>query len=95
MRAVILFIATNPPVYNKLISELLSAKISGKVSRPIKYQEAQALPYLQAVVKESMRIHPAVGVPVPPLVPLGGSALGGFFLLEGTWVGMAPWAINH
>jgi cytochrome P450 len=95
MRAVVLFIATNPPVYNKLISELLSAKTSGKVSRPVKYQEAQALPYLQAVVKESMRIHPAIGVPLPRVVPPGGAALGGFFLPEGTWVGMAPWAINH
>jgi cytochrome P450 len=72
MRAAILFIATNPPVYNKLMAELLSAESSGKISRPIKYQEAQNLPYLQAVIKESMRIHPAVGAPLlessPPTV---------------------------
>jgi cytochrome P450 len=94
MRTAILFITTSPTVYNKLMAELLSAEASRKISRPIKYQ-AQALPYLQAVIRESMRIHLAVGVPLPRVVPAGGATLGGFFLPEGTWVGMAPWAVNH
>jgi cytochrome P450 len=95
MRAVILFIVTNPSVYNKLMAELVEAENSGKISSPIKFQEAQALLYLHAVIKESMRMYPAVGVPLPRVVPAGGATFCNFFIPEGTWVGMAPWALNH
>jgi hypothetical protein len=54
----------NPKTMEKLRKELDDAAIKGTISDPITFQEAQALPYLQAVIKE--------GFTMPRVVPKGG-----------------------
>jgi cytochrome P450 len=63
LRAIILHIITSPPVYTKLLSEILTASAANKISTPIQYTEAQHLPYLQAVIQESILIYPSLEAP--------------------------------
>lgn len=41
------------------------------------FQEAQKLPYLQACIKEGLRMHPATGLPMARVVPEGGATIAG------------------
>lgn len=78
-----LYVITNPRVYSTLLSEISSASISN----PIKDSEARKLPYLQAVIREGLRIcPPATGLAYRE-VPEGGDALCGYYLPAKTKVG--------
>jgi hypothetical protein len=46
--------------------------------------------YSQAVIKEAMRLHPGVGVPLECVVPEGGAEICGSFLPAGTEVDITP-----
>lgn len=68
--------------------QLLREEIDGKaanggISNPVSFQEAQSMPYLQAVIKEALRMHPATGFPLLRDVPEGGATLAGRFFPEG------------
>ena len=41
------------------------------------FKDAQAMPYLQACIKEALRLHPATGLPLARIVPQGGADLAG------------------
>lgn len=61
LRTTFLFLLTHPPVYIRLQSELDTAFAQGKISPPIiRESEARALPYLEAVVRECLRLFPPV-----------------------------------
>lgn len=93
LRAIIHNLITNPLCYNKLQSELDEWDAAGKLSDPIQESEARRLPYLQAVLKEAMRIHPSVGLIMERHVPKGGTTISGTFIPEGTIVGINPWVV--
>ena len=56
LRATLLCIITNPPVYQKLVGEIDAAVALGKIpsaaNEIISNEQARQLPYLQACVKE-------------------------------------------
>ncbi|CCF47863.1 cytochrome P450 [Colletotrichum higginsianum] len=64
-------------------------------SKAVTLQESLQLPYLQAVIKESLRLHPATGLPLERVVPEGGASICGKFLPEGTIVGINSWVEHH
>ena len=41
------------------------------------------MPYLQACIKEGLRMHPATGLPLARVVPAGGATIAGTFFPEG------------
>ncbi|KAI9662210.1 MAG: hypothetical protein M1821_008376 [Bathelium mastoideum] len=86
LRAAIYYTLKSPLVYKKLQAELDAANLS----LPPSYQEAkEKLPYLDAIVRESMRLHPGVGLPLERIVPTGGIKLpNGPYLKAGTKIGM-------
>lgn len=83
----LLFLLTNPHAYRKLQEELEAAEAAGLISAPIRDAEARQLPYLQACMRESLRL-------MPPLasgafykaVPPNGDTVCGHFLPPGTRV---------
>ena len=77
LSAVLYNLYKSPTTLAKLRMELSKYSQAGKISDPITFKEAQSLPYLQAVIKEALRIHPATGFTMPRVVPVGGVTISG------------------
>jgi cytochrome P450 len=56
---------------------------NGDISEGVTFSDTQKMPYLQAVIKEALRLHPAAGLPLQRVVPKGGAHLAGHFFPEG------------
>ncbi|KAH8901441.1 pisatin demethylase [Thozetella sp. PMI_491] len=93
IRMAMLYILTSPRVYNRLLAELDNAAAKGELSSPIKDAEAKRLPYLQATMRESMRVFPSQTPLLNKTVPAGGDVVAGIRLPAGTQVGMDGWGI--
>jgi cytochrome P450 len=68
-----------------------------KPSDPISFVDAQKLPYLQAVILETLRINAPVGVLLPRVVSAksGGVQVAGQFFPLGSVLGINPWVIHY
>ncbi|EFE35564.1 uncharacterized protein ARB_05607 [Trichophyton benhamiae CBS 112371] len=80
--ATLLAVASNPRVYARLTKEIDEAEASGKISSPIRDQEARRLPYLQACIKEGLRCFPPVAQLRERMVPAGGDTYNGQHILK-------------
>lgn len=83
LNAALYHIYTIPRVLGGLRNEIESMTKQGMISDPVTFEEAQNMPYLQAVISEALRIHPAVGVSLAREVPEGGASINGHFFPEG------------
>ncbi|KAG8157001.1 hypothetical protein KVR01_013223 [Diaporthe batatas] len=88
-------IIKHPRVQARLRAELDGAHARGALSEPPSFAETQALPYLQAVLKEALRVHPAVGLCLWRAVPAGGATLCGRYFPAGTNVGVNCWVAHR
>ncbi|PPJ60736.1 hypothetical protein CBER1_02380 [Cercospora berteroae] len=95
LRAVIYFLCRNPDCMRKLVGDIDAADREGKLSRLITYKETCQLPYLNGVLKESIRLHSSVGLLMERHVPKQGVEINGHYLKAGTIVGINPWVTNH
>ncbi|KAM0581718.1 hypothetical protein ACHAP6_009055 [Verticillium nonalfalfae] len=93
LRMAVLYVLSTPRVYFRLLSEIEGAAAKGEVSSPIRDAEAKKLPYLQAVIREGMRIFASQTPLLNKTVPPGGDVVAGFALPAGTQVGMDGWGI--
>ena len=84
IRLTLLALLTTPSAFSALQSEIAHAISHKLISSPITNAEAQALPYLQAVIREGIRLYPPSNSTFDKLVPPGGVTLHGYFLPEGT-----------
>src|ERR1700712_4340265 len=75
IRAVLLNLMSAPLIYSRLQAEIDTATSLGKISLPITDSEARKLPYLQAVIKEGLRIMPPATGLSPKTVPKGGEMI--------------------
>ncbi|KAK8100998.1 hypothetical protein PG999_011372 [Apiospora kogelbergensis] len=63
MKATILHLVSSPSVYRRLQQEIDESLASGKVTTsPVSSSQARELPYLQAVIKEGLRIFPPAAI---------------------------------
>ncbi|KAK1447260.1 cytochrome P450 [Colletotrichum melonis] len=92
IRATILHIITNPQVTSTLRAEIDAAELSWPI---ISDAEAREMPYLQAVIKEGLRIFPPVVGQMSKEVTNGGAGddFKGIHLPEGTRIGYCAWGI--
>ncbi|KAK3326091.1 cytochrome P450 [Apodospora peruviana] len=95
IRLVILYLLGNPPAYRLLQTEIDRGIAAGKISSPIKDAEARRMPYLQAVIKEGLRIKPPASGAFFKTVPPGGDVIHGKFIPAGTHIGSSPFGIHH
>ncbi|KAF3025033.1 hypothetical protein E8E14_014341 [Neopestalotiopsis sp. 37M] len=75
IRGTLLYLMTAPRVYNKLKKEIAEGVQNGRISTPIKGDEAKNLPYLKAVIHEGLRISTPGTAGFPKRVPPGGGEL--------------------
>ncbi|KAL9088007.1 MAG: hypothetical protein Q9165_006348 [Trypethelium subeluteriae] len=88
-------ILSHPPVYTRVVAEIIEAQNAGKLSAMVQYQEAQDLPYFQACLKEAMRIRPAVGLNIERVAPPQGTEVGGTSYPGGTTCAVNGWVLHR
>lgn len=93
IRMTLLSLITNPPVYNKLVSEIRNA--SANVNSPISWPQTQSMPYLKAVIREGLRMWPPVAGLGSKRVPDGGDYISGYFVPGGTEIGQGYHAVGR
>ncbi|TPX14547.1 uncharacterized protein E0L32_005239 [Thyridium curvatum] len=95
MRALFYYTLRNPAIWNRLVSEVRATDIVTRET-PAPYQAARAIPYLEAVVRETLRMHPAVSMTMERIVPTAGLSLpDGSTVPAGTQVGMNPYIVGR
>ncbi|XP_066393684.1 cytochrome P450 76M5-like [Miscanthus floridulus] len=81
----------NPGIMAKLRAEIKAA-VGGK-KESVDEDDVAGLPYLQAVVKEAMRLHPVAPVMLPHKAVEDGVEIGGYAVPRGCTVIFNTWAI--
>ncbi|SPN96513.1 related to cytochrome P450 CYP3/CYP5/CYP6/CYP9 subfamilies [Cephalotrichum gorgonifer] len=95
LSAALFYLFTNPQVLKTLREEIDTMAADGRISDPVTFQEAQDMHYLQATIKETLRLHPAVGTILPRVVPEGGIELSSQYFPAGTEVGVNSWVLHY
>lgn len=89
----------HPHVYQKLMAELEEAASNGTIAqRPhnkVSWTESLKLPYLDAVIQEAFRLHPAPGLIMERTVPSQGMDILGEHIPGGTIVGCNAWVLHR
>ncbi|KAI1821714.1 cytochrome P450 [Xylaria intraflava] len=88
--AVLFYLLKNPAALAKLEAELTAAGVSEIPT----FSEVGKLPYLNAVIRETMRMFSPMSFPLERVVPAGGAMIAGMYFPEGTSVGCLPSAVH-
>ncbi|KAH7131305.1 cytochrome P450 [Dactylonectria macrodidyma] len=94
LSAILYYLLKNPQCMQRLRDEIKTCEEQGNLSKFPTFQESQKMPYLQAIIKEALRMHPATGLPLERVVPEGGATIAGHYFPEGTVVGINTW-VEH
>lgn len=88
---------TNPRVYRRLQVEIDNYVKNTKLphDQVISSKNAETLPYLQAVIREGLRIWPPVTGLLPKKVPPKGDTINGVFVPGGTEIGYCAWGVHR
>ncbi|KAF2495828.1 cytochrome P450 monooxygenase [Lophium mytilinum] len=81
-----------PSCYEKLTTEIREAF---STEDAITFKAVFDLPYLNACIEETLRIHPPVPAGPPRSVPPGGDTIDGFWVPGGTTVSVGQWSACH
>ncbi|KAF2221996.1 benzoate 4-monooxygenase cytochrome-like protein P450 [Elsinoe ampelina] len=96
LRAILLFLAQHDQVYERLRAEIASFVVGASV---ISDADAQRLLWLNAVIKESLRLHPPITDIVPKTAPAQGDTVEidgtSYFIPGGTNVGYSAWSLHR
>ena len=86
----------HPDTLVKLRDEIRQFEAEGRCGNPnVSFKESQDMPYLQAVMKEALRIHPATGLPLWRVVTEGGVEICGTFFPDGSIIGINTWCAHY
>jgi cytochrome P450 len=83
LSAILYYVLRNPGVLKRLRDEVDRHCPQNRASPHVTFAQSQNMPYLQAVIKEALRMHPATGLPLERVVPEGGATISGVFFPEG------------
>lgn len=87
IRAILLHIVTNPLIYNRLRLEIDTHIANGTLSSPAREEQVRNLPYLQACIREGLRIFPPITYLRERVTPPAGDTLSGFDIPGGVNIG--------
>lgn len=83
---------SEPAKLRRLQAEIRAAFPRGEA---VTFAAVGALPYLVAVIKEALRIHPALPAGINRVVPAGGAVVDGRYVPAGTVLQVPQWAASH
>ncbi|TKY86221.1 hypothetical protein EX895_005046 [Sporisorium graminicola] len=91
------YLLDHPTCYAKLREEINQAVESGQLASPVKYAKGSQLEYLQACIKEALRLSPPISMDLPRYVPEGGAVIGKnpHPIPAGTTVGISPYVLHR
>lgn len=104
LSSIFYYLVQNPRVYQKLMLEIDAADTAGALAQSydstgdgdvVPFPAAKRLAYLDAVITEAFRMHPAVSLLLERVVPPGGTTICGDFIPGGTVVGCNAWVIHQ
>ncbi|CAG8982895.1 hypothetical protein HYALB_00002912 [Hymenoscyphus albidus] len=97
IRATMLFIMTNPRVYKRLQSDIDNFVKETNLPKDqiISNKSSETLPYLQAVIREGLRIWPPVTGLFPKVTPPKGDTINVIFIPGGTQIGYCAWGVHR
>lgn len=95
LRATLLHLITKPKYLEILRREIDSAIEAHLISCPISDADVKRLPFLQACVKEGLRIHPPFTGLLMKEVPRQGDVIHGVFVPGGTKIGHNIWGVQR
>lgn len=95
LRSIIYHLLKNPEYQERLLHEIDTHRSQGRLSEIVTLEQANTMPYVQAVIQEGLRCHPAVGMTLPRVTPSGGFEIDGRFIPAGTVVGANPWVVHR
>ncbi|CAI9629299.1 unnamed protein product [Alternaria burnsii] len=97
LRAIFYNLIRNPDKLAKLRAEFDELDLRGRTAPGnalVAWGDVRELPYLSAVINESLRTHPAAGLPLERIVPAEGVQLGDVFIPGGTNIGCSAWTLH-
>lgn len=88
VRATLLYIISNPLIYSRLHAEIDAAVAANTISPMVSDEEARKLPYLQACIREGIRIFPPITALRERVTPPEGDTFQGHFIPGGVNIGL-------
>ncbi|KAM0443872.1 hypothetical protein ACHAQK_002618 [Fusarium lateritium] len=98
LRAIFYYLMKNPADMRTLINELAEEEKAGRFTREdglLLWNEVRNLPFLNAVIKEALRCHPAAGLMLERIVPAQGLHTNGYHIPAGSIVGVNAWVLHR
>ncbi|KAF1922262.1 putative cytochrome P450 [Didymella exigua CBS 183.55] len=104
LSGVFYYLLKNPRVYSKLMAEIDAASAAGALAPSpnstgaddvVSFPAANKLKYLDAVITESFRMHPAAGLLLERVTPPQGATIEGHFVPGGVVVGCNAWVLHQ
>lgn len=97
MSVILYLVHKHPGVLKRLQDEIDTTIAQEGASKEgmLQFQATEQMPYLMAVIQESLRYYPIVGAILPRRVPKGGAELAGYHFPEGLTVGVNLWTTRH
>lgn len=84
LSSILYYLLRNPHALKALRDEVDTFyREQDRAAGRVTFTESQQMPYLQAVLKEALRMHPATGLPLERVVPEGGATICDRFFPEG------------
>lgn len=82
-------------VRQKLLDELRTHLAALRLEDGFEYSDIKDLPYLNCVIRETLRLYSAVPTGMPRVAPKGGATLSGRFVPEGTTVAAQAYSLHR
>lgn len=96
LSAVLYYLIQYPNTMQKLRNEVEDCISNGSFDgNHLTFKQSQEMPYLQAVIKEALRLHAATGLPLWRVVTEGGLELDGHFFPPGSVLGLNTWVAHY
>lgn len=98
LRAIFYNLLRNPSDMQDLLDELKRGQEAGELTGEndlVRWNEVRDLPFLNAVIKEALRVFPAAGLILERIVPSQGIELCGQKIPGGTNIGCTGWTLHR